>query len=311
MSEVCEQALVAGEGQLSSANSTPARRLETTATKLDSLLVLTAAVAFAFGWAPILDSPEIGVAITVTVSLLWLVLEHFVPFKEFRGTSDGWLRAFTKGDALILLFALLSSVLLFLPLLVAVIIWAFVTWRARRHDQPSGADEWFHRSAILTSFVAIMVAAEAAKAWLYGMPAGVYSPLFHEGFHQFLDGAIGVSCALLFLLHAWTSLRTGQGSAVATLVLGGFPTAALAGWAAAVALINQRDYGSLHTYAWLLVVFWVLGIFCAVRGLTSQRRAASQDGPLAANRNRPSVAATVQNASRRTVTVMLTRPACR
>jgi hypothetical protein len=59
--------------------------------------------------------------------------------------------------------------------------------------------------------------------------------------------------------------------------MSGFPAAALAGWAAAVALINQRDYGDLHTYAWLLTIFWVLSVLSAIRGLALQPRAPSTE----------------------------------
>ena len=61
--------------------------------------------------------------------------------------------------------------------------------------------------------------------------------------------------------------------------MGGLPVAALAAWAATVAIINQHDYGYLHVYVWLLTVLWVLSVLSAVRGLALQRRAPStEDG---------------------------------
>jgi hypothetical protein len=232
-----------------------------------------ALLAFAFGWAPIPDFAETGVAIVVGVALLWLLVEWRFPLKRLWGSSSGWLPALTKGDVLILLFALWSSVFVFLPLFVAVLGWGIVAWRTGRLGPRAEADEWFHRSALLTSFVAMTIAAEAAKIWLYSGASGAPSPLDHAGFHQFLNGAVGVSCALLFLILAWTALREGQRGAVAALVVGGFPVVALAGWAAAVAIVNQRDYGYMHPYVWLLGVFWVLGVLSAVRGLALQSRA--------------------------------------
>jgi len=54
-----------------------------------------------------------------------------------------------------------------------------------------------------------------------------------------------------------------------------FPAAALAGWAAVVVELNQRDYGYWHTYAWLLTIFWMLNVLSAIRGLALHPRAPS------------------------------------
>ncbi len=198
MSEVHQEALISREGQLSSANSTVAKRSGRVATKLDSLLVLAAVLAYIFGWGPV--GVYTGAVIIVAVSLLWLLCEP-------------------------------------------VVVWASVSGLAWLRGQRASADDWFHRAAIFASFVAIMISEEASKIWLYSGATGAPSPLTHAGFHQFLDGSIEVSCVLLFLLLAWTDLRQGQGRAIAVLYVGGLPVAALAAWAAAVAIINQRDYG--------------------------------------------------------------------
>lgn len=71
---------------------------------------------------------------------------------------------------------------------------------------------------------------------------------------------------------AWFPLRKGHTWAVATLGIAGLPTAITAAWAATVALVNQRDYGYAHPYVWLLTMFWLLGVVCAVWGLLLQRR---------------------------------------
>lgn len=84
-----------------------------------------------------------------------------------------------------------------------------------------------------------------------------------------------MSCILLLL--AWTGVRQGQGWAVAVWWVSAFPAAALAGWAAVVAVLNQLDYGYLHTYAWLLTIFWVLSVLSAIRGLALQPRAPSTE----------------------------------
>jgi hypothetical protein len=43
-------------------------------------------------------------------------------------------------------------------------------------------------------------------------------------------------------------------------------------------LVYPND-GDLHTYAWLLSIFWVLSVLCAIRGLALQRRPPStKDG---------------------------------
>jgi len=286
MSEVHEEALISWEGPPSSVNSTVAKRSGRTATKLDSLLVLAAVLAYTFGWGPMLEVPGVGaviivgVVIIVAVSLLWLLFEQVVPLKGRWVASDGWLRMFTKGDMLILLLAILNGPFLHIPLLVAVVIWGLVSGIAWRRGQRAGADDWFHRAAIFASFVALMIGEEASKVWLYSGAVGTSpSPLTHAGFHQFLDGAIGVSCTLLLLLLAWTTLRQGQGWAVAVWWVSGFPAAALAAWAAVLAVLNQRDYGDLHTYAWLLTIFWVFSVLCAIRGLALQRRPPStKDG---------------------------------
>ena len=286
MSEVHQEALISREGQPSSANSTVAKRSGRAATKLDSLLVLAAVLAYTFGWGPMLEVPGVGaviivgVVIIVAVSLLWLLFEQVVPLKGRWVASDGWLRMFTKGDMLILLLAILNGPLLHIPLFVAVVIWGLVSGIAWLRGQRAGADDCFHRAAIFASFVALMIGEEASKVWLYSGAVGISpSPLTHAGFHQFLDGAIGVSCTLLLLLLAWTTLRQGQGWAVAVWWVSGFPAAALAAWAAVLAVLNQRDYGDLHTYAWLLTIFWVLSVLSAIRGLALQRRPPStKDG---------------------------------
>jgi hypothetical protein len=274
MSETREEVLVTREGTSVSVRPGAASRSSGIATTIDSLLVLAALLAFAFGWTPVTGPPEQGVAVVVGVALLWLLLEWRFPLPGFWGASAGWLPALTKTDVLVLLFALWSSLLLFLPLLVAVVAWVLVGWVARRGRRVV-ADAWFHRSALLTSFAAFTIAAQAAKVWLYSGPGGdgPPSPLDHAGFHQLLNGAIGVSCALLFLVLAWTALREGQRGSVAALLVSGLPVAVLDGSAAAIALINQRDYGYMHPYAWLLSVFWVLAAFSALRGLALQSRA--------------------------------------
>jgi len=241
MSEVHQEALISREGQLSSANSTVAKRSGRVATKLDSLLVLAAVLAYIFGWGPV--GVYTGAVIIVAVSLLWLLCERVVPLKGRWVASDGWLGALTQLDVLILLGALFLSTLHEILLLLAVVVWASVSGLAWLRGQRASADDWFHRAAIFASFVAIMISEEASKIWLYSGATGAPSPLTHAGFHQFLDGSIEVSCVLLFLLLAWTDLRQGQGRAIAVLYVGGLPVAALAAWAAAVAIINQRDYG--------------------------------------------------------------------
>jgi hypothetical protein len=218
----------------------------------------------------------VGVVIIVAVSLLWLLGERIIPLKGHWVASDGWLRTLTKLDVLILLGALFLSTLHEILLLVAVVVWAYVSSLAWLRGRRASADDWFHRAAIFASFVAIMVAEESSKIWLYSGGVGISpSPLTHAGFHQVLDGSIEVSCVLLLLLLAWTSLRQGHSWAIAVLLVSGLPAAALASWAAAVAIINQRDYGYLHVYAWLLTVLWVLSVLSAVRGLALQRRASA------------------------------------
>ena len=208
MSEVHEEALISRMGQLSSANSTGAKRSGRTATKLDSLLLLAAVLAYTFGWGPILGNQDVGfyttgLIIIVAVSLLWLLCEWVVPLKGRWVASAGWLSTLTKGDVLSLLLALLNSPLLHIPLLVAVVIWGFASGIAWLRGQHVGADDWFHRAAIFASFVAIMIGDEASKVWLYsGAVDSSPSPLTHAGFHQFLDGATGVSCTLLLLFLA-------------------------------------------------------------------------------------------------------------
>lgn len=264
------------------ANSTSPRPTEHTATKLDTLLVLAAVLAYTVGWGPMLGITGgyvytgVGVVIIVAVSLLWLLGERIIPLKGHWVASDGWLRTLTKLDVLILLGALFLSTLHEILLLMAVVVWAYVSSLAWLRGRRASADDWFHRAAIFASFVAIMVAEEASKIWLYSGAVGISpSPLTHAGFHQVLDGSIEVSCVLLLLLLAWTSLRQGQSWAIAVLLVSGLPAATLAAWAAAIAIINQRDYGYLHVYAWLLTVLWVLSVLSAVRGLAFQRRASA------------------------------------
>src|SRR5205807_675864 len=135
---------------------------------------------------------------------------------------------------------------------------------------------WFHWAALLTSFLAIEVGAEAVHIWLSaGEHGGPPSPLTHIGFHESTDGGIIVSCALLLLLLAWWPVRQRQAWGIAVLVSAAFPTALLSAWAVAGAWLNQRPYGYEDTYAWLLVLFWLLGVLSAVWGLLLQRRAAS------------------------------------
>lgn len=282
MSEVHQEALISRMGQPTLANSTGVKRSGKTATKLDSLLLLSAVLAYIFGGGPVLGNEGVGfyptgLIIIVAVTLLWLLCERVVPLKNRWVASEGWLHTLTKGDVLILLLALLNSPLLHIPLLVAVVIWGFVSGLAWLRGQRASADDWFHRAAIFASFVAIMIGDEASKVWLYGGATDAPSPLTHAGYHQFLDGSIEVSGTLLLLLLAWTFLRQGKGWAVAVLWVSTFPVAALAGWAAVVALINQRVYGDLHTYAWLLTIFWVLSVLSAIRGLALQPRAPSME----------------------------------
>ncbi|GAC1394382.1 MAG: hypothetical protein NVSMB38_26800 [Ktedonobacteraceae bacterium] len=285
MAEVHEEALISREGQPALASSLGAKRSGRAATKLDNLFVLAAVLAYTFGWGPTFGNQAVGFYVTgpiliVTVSLLWLLCERVVSLKGRWVVSDGWLCSLTQGDVLILLLAILNSPLLHIPLLVAVVIWGFVSGIAWLRGRRAGADDWFHRAAIFASFVAIMIGDEASKVWLYSGAVGTSpSPLTHAGFHQFLDGAVGVSCTLLLLFLAWKSLRQGQGWAVSVLWVSGFPAAALAGWAAVVSVINQHDYGDLHTYAWLLSMFWMLSVLSAVRGLALQPRTPStEDG---------------------------------
>ena len=255
------------------------------ATKLDNLLLLATVLAYAFGWGPLLGNEGVGyymsgLIIMGAVSLLWLLCERVLPLQGRWVASEGWLRTLTRGDVLILLLALLNSSLLHIPLFVAVVIWGFASGLAGLRSQRASADDWFHRTAIFASFVAIMIGDEASKVWLFSGAVGSSpSPLTHAGFHQFLDGSIEVSCTLLLLFLAWIPLRQGQGWAVAVWWVSAFPAAALAGWAAVVTLLNQRDYGYFHTYAWLLTIFWVLSVLCAIRGLALQPRAPStEDG---------------------------------
>ncbi len=230
MSEVHEEALISWEGPPSSVNSTVAQRSGRTATKLDSLLVLAAVLAYTFGWGPMLEVPGVGaviivgVVIIVAVSLLWLLFEQVVPLKGRWVASDGWLRMFTKGDMLILLLAILNGPFLHIPLLVAVVIWGLVSGIAWRRGQRAGADDWFHRAAIFASFVALMIGEEASKVWLYSGAVGTSpSPLTHAGFHQFLDGAIGVSCTLLLLLLGRCRVVGERVSCCRSRCLGGCP----------------------------------------------------------------------------------------
>ena len=219
----------------------------------------------------------VGVVIIVAVALLWLLIERVVPLQGRWVASNGWLGALTKLDVLIMLGALFVSTLHEILLLLAVVVWASVSGLAWLRGRRASADDWFHRAAIFASFVAIMIGEEASKVWLYGGATGAPSPLTHAGFHQFLDGSIEVSCVLLLLLLAWTGLRQGQGWAIAVWYVSGFPAAALATWAAVVAIVNQRDYGYLHAYVWLLAMFWAISVLSAARGLALQPRVASTE----------------------------------
>jgi len=239
-------------------------------------ILLAAVLAFTFGWGPF--GVYTGAVIIIAVSLLWLLCERVLPLQGRWIASEGWLRALTKRDVLILLGALFLSMLQeLLPLLAVVLVWAFVSGLAWLYGRRASADGWFHRAAIFASFVAIMIGEEASKVWLYGGATGAPSPLTHAGFHQFLDGSIEVSCVLLLLLLAWTGLRQGQGWAIAVWYVSGFPAAALATWAAVVAIVNQRDYGYLHAYVWLLAIFWAVSVLSAARGLALQPRVASTE----------------------------------
>ena len=281
MSEVHQEALLSPQGQPALANSPEATRSGRTATKLDCLLLLAAVLAYTFGGGPLLGTDAVGFVPSsllsiVAVSLLWLGGEQVVARNDRWVVSPGWLRTLTQGDVLILLLALLNSLLLHLPLLVAVLIWGVAAGLARLRGQRASADDWFHRAALFASFAALMIGDEAAKVWLFSGAVGdAPSPLTHAGFHQVLDGATGISCTFLWLLLAWTGLRRGHGWAVVVWGVSAFPAAALAAWAASVALLNQRDYGYLHPYAWLLPIFWGLTMLSAMRGLALQPRAPS------------------------------------
>ena len=279
MAEVHQDAGLSPQSPRPGANAPEVTRSGRTATKLDCLLLLAAVLAYTFGGGPLLGTDAGGFVPSsllsiVAVGLLWLVCEQVVPRNAHWVVSPGWLRSLARGDVLILLLALLNSLLLHLPLLVAVLIWSGVAVLARLRGHQARAADWFHRAALFASFAALMIGDEAGKVWLFSGAVGeAPSPLTHAGFHQVLDGATGVSCTLLWLLLAWTGLRRGEGWAVAVWGVSALPAAALAGWAAGVALLNQRDYGYGHTSAWLLPIFWGLSVLSALRGLALQRRA--------------------------------------
>ena len=245
------------------------------ATTLDTLLLLLALLAFMFGVGPTVGNDVVSyysssVLLVGGVLLLWIVCEWagVVPLSGHGWiASPGWLRTFTQADVLLLLLVLLNSSLLHLALLAALVIWTGIAGISSLRGRRISADAWFHRAATFASFMAIMVANEASKIWLYSGALGVPpSPLNHWGFHFVLDGSIEVSCVLLLFLLAWTGVRAGQGRAIALLLVASLPAAALAGWAAAVSILNQQDYGYEHTYAWLLTLCWVLTLVSAVRG---------------------------------------------
>jgi hypothetical protein len=273
MSEIDKDTLIASDVSLLPVSVKLPGRAARMATPLDLLFVLAAVLAFSFGWEPILGMS--AVSIVVVVALLWLGIEEVAQWLGLRVSMGGWI-SLTKVDVVILLAALFVSTLKEILLFVVIPAWLIVAVLALLRIWRTSADGWFHWSALLTSFMAIDVGAEAARIWLSaGENGGSPSPLTHIGFHESIDGGITVSCVLLLLLLAWWPVRQRQAWGVAVLVSAAFPTALISGWAVAVALLTQRSYGYEDSYAWLLVVFWLLGVLSAVWGLMLQRRAAS------------------------------------
>jgi hypothetical protein len=173
-------------------------------------------------------------------------------------------------------------------LFLAVIGWLVMVTIAWLRGTRVGAEGWYHRTIILTLLIAVEMSAEISKIWLYGGGyGGMPTPLDHIGFHHLLDGGIGWSCILLVLLLAWLPatvwtpssqapltwqpLHQSQFWLLAALLTATLPAAIIGGWAAYVALSHQRDYGYLHSFAWLLALFWYLSALSAMRCFTLQR----------------------------------------
>jgi hypothetical protein len=243
------------------------------ATPLDLLFVLAAVLTFSFGWGPIVGIP--AVFVVVAAGLLWLGIEEVAQWLGLRVSRSDWI-SLSRIDVAILLAALFVSSWKNILLFVVVPLWLIVAALALLRIWRISADGWFHWAARLTSFMAIEVGAEAARIWLFaGENGGPSSPLTHIGFHESTDGGIVVSCVLLLLLLAWGPVRQRQAWGVTVLISAGFPIALFSTWAVAGAWLNQRPYGYEDVYAWLLVLFWLLGVLSAVWGLVLQRRAAS------------------------------------
>lgn len=276
MSEIDKNNLLANDVPLSSVSANVPGRAARMATPLDLLFVLAAALAFSFGWGLVLEVPT--VPIIVAAAFLWLGIEEGAQWLGLRVRMGGWI-SLTKVDVIVLLAALFVSTWKDILLLVVIPVWLIVAALAVLRIWRISADRWFHWAALLTSFMAIDVGAEAAHIWLSaGEHGGPPSPLTHIGFHESTDGGITVTCVLLLLLLAWWPVRQRQAWGVVVLVSAAFPTALLSAWAVAGAWLNQRPYGYEDAYAWLLVVFWLLGVLSALWGLVLQRRAASVKG---------------------------------
>jgi hypothetical protein len=273
MSEIDKNTLIARDVPLSSQSVKLPGRAARRVTPLDLLFVLAAVLAFSFGWRSVLGVPT--VPIVVAAALLWLGIEEVAQWLGLRVSMGGWI-SLTRVDVVVLLAAIFVSMWNNLLLLVVIPIWLIMAALALLRIWRINADGWFHWAALLTSFMALEVGAEATRIWLSaGENGGPPSPLTHIGFHESIDGGIAVSCVLLLLLLAWWPIRQRQAWGVAVLASAAFPTVLISGWAVAGALLNQRPYGYEDSYTWLLVVFWLLGVLSAVWGLVLQRRAMS------------------------------------
>lgn len=273
MSEIDKDTLIARDVLPSSQSVKQPGLIARKATPLDLLFVLAAVLVSSFGWGRVLGVST--VPIVVAAALFWLGIEEVAQWLGLRLSMGGWI-GLTKVDVVMLLAAIFISIWNNLLLLVVIPVWSIMAALALLHIWRISADGWFHWAALLTSIMAIEVGAEASRIWLSaGDNGGPPSPLTHIGFHESIDGGIAVSCVLLLLLLAWWPVRQRQAWGIAVLVSAAFPTAIISGCAAVVALFNQRPYGYEDSYAWLLVVFWLLGVLSAVWGLVLQRRAAA------------------------------------
>ncbi len=149
---------------------------------------------------------------------------------------------------------------------------AFLLWfvlDAVRHGLGWGdSDRWFRRAMIAMILLAYALAAEIHKLWQFGGGTGEQpTTATHVGFHELLDGSIGVMAVGLLFLLAWFPTRRGERWALYAVVTCAAVPAAAVGSSLLTAPQAKYVHGHVIEELWglLIPVAWLLTLGCSLR----------------------------------------------